>query len=79
MKNNAKYKFSLNNAFLFRRCRKEQPGISKFAFVPGTMNTYSNAIIADLINKDTQHLYVLKFQALVVSADIIFFCIQNNV
>ncbi|XP_037807600.1 neutral alpha-glucosidase AB [Lucilia sericata] len=48
-----------------RRCRKVQPGNSKFALVPGSMNTYSNAITADLINKDTQHLFVFKLEALV--------------
>ncbi|XP_013107527.2 neutral alpha-glucosidase AB [Stomoxys calcitrans] len=48
-----------------RRSRKIQPGNSKFALVPGSMNTYSNSITADLINKDTHHLYVLKLEALV--------------
>uniref|UniRef100_A0A1B0AK62 Glucosidase II subunit alpha n=1 Tax=Glossina pallidipes TaxID=7398 RepID=A0A1B0AK62_GLOPL len=48
-----------------RRCRKIAPGNSKFALVPGSMNTYSNAITVDLINKDTQHLYVVKLEALV--------------
>ncbi|KNC22569.1 hypothetical protein FF38_00196 [Lucilia cuprina] len=49
-----------------KRCRKIQPGNSKFPLVPGSLKTYSNATIADLINKDTQHLFVFKLEVLVL-------------
>ncbi|XP_055843927.1 neutral alpha-glucosidase AB-like isoform X2 [Episyrphus balteatus] len=47
-----------------RRCRKVQPGNSKFVLLPGTLNTYSDSITIDLINKDTNHLFILKVEAL---------------
>lgn len=48
----------------FRRCRKVQPGNSQFQLVPGTLNSYSNSITADIINKENNHLFVLKLEAL---------------
>ncbi|XP_053948573.1 neutral alpha-glucosidase AB isoform X1 [Anastrepha ludens] len=47
-----------------RRCRKVKPDNSKFALVPGTLNTYSDSITADLIHKDNKHLFSLKLEAL---------------
>ncbi|XP_037936994.1 neutral alpha-glucosidase AB-like [Teleopsis dalmanni] len=47
-----------------RRVRKLQPGNSKFALVPGTLNTYSDSVTADIIHKDNQHLFVFKLEAL---------------
>ena len=50
-----------------RRCRKIQPGNSKFALVPGSLNTYSDSITAELRHKDNQHVFVFKLEALVVN------------
>ncbi|XP_017478235.1 PREDICTED: neutral alpha-glucosidase AB isoform X1 [Rhagoletis zephyria] len=47
-----------------RRCRKVKPDNPKFALVPGTLNTYSDSITADLIHKDNKHLFSLKLEAL---------------
>ncbi|XP_067640752.1 neutral alpha-glucosidase AB isoform X2 [Eurosta solidaginis] len=47
-----------------RRCRKVTPDQSKFALVPGSLNTYSDSVTADLIHKDNKHLFTLKLEAL---------------
>ena len=50
-----------------RRCRKVPAGNSKYALVPGSLNTYSDSITAELTHKDNHHLFVFKLQALAVS------------
>lgn len=47
-----------------RRCRKVPADNSKFQLVPGTLNTYSDSITVDLVNKENEHLYVVKVGAL---------------
>lgn len=49
---------------MYRRCRKVQPGNSQFQLVPGTLNSYSNSITADVINNENNHLFALKLEAL---------------
>ncbi|CAD7091219.1 unnamed protein product [Hermetia illucens] len=47
-----------------RRCRKVTPGDSPFALVPGTLNIYSDSITTDLVNRENNHLFSLKLEAL---------------
>lgn len=44
--------------------RKTQPGNSKFALASGSLNSYSDSITAELINKDTQHIFSFKLEAI---------------
>lgn len=48
-----------------RRCRKVQPDNSQFHLVPGSLNTYSDSVTADLVNKENDHLFVVKVGALI--------------
>lgn len=52
--------------FIYRRCRKVQPDNSPYQLVPATLNTYSDSITADILNKDNGHLFVLKLEAVKV-------------
>lgn len=60
-------RFSLFNApsLLCRRSRKVQSSGSKYALIRGTLNTYSDSLTADLINKENHHQFTLKLEALV--------------
>lgn len=49
-----------------RRCRKIQPDNSPYELVPATLNTYSDSITADIVNKENGHLFVLKLEAVKV-------------
>lgn len=50
-----------------RRSRKVQSSGSKYSLIPGTLNTYSDSITADLINKENHHQFTFKLEALVGS------------
>jgi hypothetical protein len=52
---------------IFRRSRKVQAGNSPYEIIPNTLNTYANHITTDIRNKDNQHVFVLKLEALKVS------------
>lgn len=59
-----------NHYFLFsqfRRSRKVQSSGSKYALIPGSLNTDSDSVIAELINKENDHQFSLKLEALVGS------------
>ncbi|KAH8367842.1 hypothetical protein KR084_003461 [Drosophila pseudotakahashii] len=47
-----------------RRSRKVQSAGSKYALVPGTLNTYANSVTADLVNKDNHHQFAFNLEAL---------------
>ncbi|XP_039959611.1 neutral alpha-glucosidase AB isoform X2 [Bactrocera tryoni] len=47
-----------------RRCRNVKPDNPKFALLPGTLNTYSDSITAELQHKDNKHIFTLKIEAL---------------
>lgn len=49
-----------------RRCRKVEHNNSPYELVPATLNTYSDSITADLINKNNGHLFVLKVEGVQV-------------
>ncbi|XP_034478778.1 neutral alpha-glucosidase AB [Drosophila innubila] len=50
-----------------RRSRKVQSSGSKYSLIPGTLNTYSDSLTADLINKENHHQFTFKLEALVGS------------
>ncbi|EDW81853.1 uncharacterized protein Dwil_GK25479 [Drosophila willistoni] len=50
-----------------RRSRKIQSSGSKYAIIPGTLNTYADSLTADLINKENHHQFTFKLEALVGS------------
>ncbi|XP_023175225.1 neutral alpha-glucosidase AB [Drosophila hydei] len=50
-----------------RRSRKVQSSGSKYALIRGTLNTYTDSVTADLINKENHHQFTLKLEALVGS------------
>ncbi|KAH8416821.1 hypothetical protein KR222_005999, partial [Zaprionus bogoriensis] len=50
-----------------RRSRKVQSSGSKYALIPGTLNSYSDSLTADLINKENHHQFSFKLEALVGS------------
>lgn len=56
--------FLIISLYFNSRCRKVQPGNSQFQLVPGTLNTYSSSITADIVNKENDHLFVLKLAAI---------------
>ncbi|XP_055374971.1 neutral alpha-glucosidase AB [Condylostylus longicornis] len=47
-----------------RRLRGVTPGSSPYALVAGSLNTYSDSVVADLINKETNHLFTFKLEAI---------------
>lgn len=53
--------------FLYRRCRSIQPDDSPYDLVAGSLNIYSDSITADLINRETGHLYSFKLEGVKVS------------
>eukprot|EP00099_Drosophila_melanogaster_P024123 NP_652145.1 glucosidase 2 alpha subunit, isoform B [Drosophila melanogaster] len=50
-----------------RRSRKIQGSGSKYALIPGTLNTYADSLTADLVNKENHHQFAFKLEALVGS------------
>lgn len=46
-----------------------QPNNSPYQLVPATLNTYSDSITADILNKENNHLFVFKLEALKVRFD----------
>lgn len=65
-----------------RRCRKIEHNNSPYELVPATLNTYSDSITADLVNKNNGHLFVLKVEGVQVSEfkwilSLIFFIILS--
>jgi len=48
----------------FRRSRKVQSAGSKYALIPGTLNTYADSLTADLVNKENHHQFAFKLEAL---------------
>jgi len=52
---------------VFRRSRKIQGSGSKYALIPGTLNTYADSLTADLVNKENHHQFAFKLEALVGS------------
>ncbi|XP_030569070.1 neutral alpha-glucosidase AB [Drosophila novamexicana] len=50
-----------------RRSRKVQSSGSKYALIRGTLNTYTDSVTADLINKENHHQFTMKLEALVGS------------
>ncbi|KAH8380931.1 hypothetical protein KR200_000793 [Drosophila serrata] len=50
-----------------RRSRKVQSTGSKYALIPGTLNTYADSLTADLVNKENHHQFAFKLEALVGS------------
>lgn len=57
-----KYPFHAN-----RRCRKMEHNNSPYELVPATLNSYSDSITADLLNKNNGHIFVLKVEGVKVS------------
>lgn len=53
-----------------RRCRKVEHNNSPFELVPATLNSYSDSITADLINKNNGHFFVLKVEGVKVRKNI---------
>ncbi|EDV47634.1 neutral alpha-glucosidase AB [Drosophila erecta] len=47
-----------------RRSRKIQGSGSKYALIPGTLNTYADSLTADLVNKENHHQFAFKLEAL---------------
>ncbi|XP_001355295.2 neutral alpha-glucosidase AB [Drosophila pseudoobscura] len=47
-----------------RRSRKVQSTGSKYALIPGTLNSYMDSLTGDLINKENHHLFSFKLEAL---------------
>ncbi|XP_037725211.1 neutral alpha-glucosidase AB [Drosophila subpulchrella] len=47
-----------------RRSRKVQSAGSKYALIPGTLNTYADSLTADLVNKENHHQFAFKLEAL---------------
>lgn len=47
-----------------RRCRKVQPDNSPYQVVPGSLNTYSDSVTAELVNADNDYRFLLKVAAL---------------
>ncbi|KAH8387650.1 hypothetical protein KR093_008512, partial [Drosophila rubida] len=50
-----------------RRSRKVQSAGSKYSLISGTLNTYSDSVTADLLNKENHHQFTFKLEALVGS------------
>ncbi|XP_034119570.1 neutral alpha-glucosidase AB [Drosophila albomicans] len=48
-----------------RRSRKVQSSGSKYSLISGTLNTYSDSVTADLLNKENHHQFTFKLEALV--------------
>ncbi|XP_030378135.1 neutral alpha-glucosidase AB [Scaptodrosophila lebanonensis] len=51
-----------------KRSRKVQSSGSKYALVEGSLNTYSDSLTAELVNKENNHKFSLKLEALVGSS-----------
>lgn len=47
-----------------KRCRNVKSGQSQYAIVPGTLNSYSDSITLDLVNKENNHKFDLKLTGL---------------
>lgn len=47
-----------------KRCRSVSPGNSQYAIVPGSLNTYSNCVTLEVVNKENNHKFDLKLTGL---------------
>jgi hypothetical protein len=57
----------LNFATPYRRSRNVNREKSPYEIVPNTLNTNANYITADIVDKDSGHLFVLKLEGIKVS------------
>lgn len=59
--------FVLIDPLHLRRCRYYKPEVSPYEVVPNTLNTLTNHITLDIVNKENDHIFVLKLEGLKVS------------
>lgn len=55
--------FGEMSTFIFRRCRKVQPGNSPYILIPDTLKTYKSYVTVDIKNTENGHEFVLKVEA----------------
>lgn len=55
-----------------------KPDNSQYQLVPGTLNTYSDSVTAEIVNNENGHLFVLKLEAVKVNIIVLFSFVALN-